>query len=93
MPRDVPEKVLALSNFWDVLKVDNGRRGIFHTAVRGTMVVGSGVVTPGLSRECDLLFLCLGTTKVCANNCVTVLWRRAGPQGAERHRTDIPGDT
>ena len=42
--------------------------GVFRTAMRGTMFVCNGAVTPGPSRECDITFfrLCQGTTKTCA---------------------------
>ena len=34
--------------------------GGFHTAVRGTMFVRDGAVTPGPSRECDITFFAKG---------------------------------
>ena len=33
-----------------------GGGGGFHTAMRGTMFVRNGAVTPGPSRECDITF-------------------------------------
>ena len=44
-------------NIEDVLRGGDGRRGIprrIHTPVRGTVFFGSGVVTPGPARECDI---------------------------------------
>ena len=37
--------------------------GGFHTAVRGTMFVRNGAVTPGPSRECDIAFFLKGRPK------------------------------
>ena len=34
-----------------------GRRGGFHTSVRGTMFVRNGAVTPGPSHKCDITFV------------------------------------
>ena len=70
--------------------LDNGRGG-FHTAVTGTMFVRNNAVTPGPSRECDItLIVLLRDNQICA----TIAWQHSGgAQGAERHRTIIPGDT
>ena len=37
--------------------------GGLHTAVRGTMFVRDGAVTPGLPRECDITFFVTGRPK------------------------------
>ena len=40
-----------------------GGRGAFHTAVRGTMFVRNGAVTPRPSSECDITFFVKGLPK------------------------------
>ena len=52
--------------------------GGFHTAVRGTMFVRNGAVTPGRSRESDVTFFVLRDEQNLRNNCMTVPWRRIG---------------
>ena len=54
--------------------------GGFHTRVRGTMFVRNGAVTPGPSRECDILSSAplLRDDQNLRDNRVTVQWRRAG---------------
>ena len=59
----------------------------FHTAVRGTMFVRSGAVTPGPSHECDITFFAKGRPKSAQQlRDSTVAVRRA-------QSTVIPGDT
>ena len=47
----------------DFLKGGVTEGGGFHTAVRGTMFVRNGAVTPGPSRECDITFFAKGRPK------------------------------
>ena len=52
---------------WPVGFVGDFLRGVgvngFHTAVRGTMFICNGAVTPGPSRECDITFFVKGRPK------------------------------
>ena len=69
------------------------REGGFHTAVRGTMFVHNGAVTPGPSRRCDITFFVKGRPKSAQQLRDSTV---AGAEGAERHRTvipNIPSDT
>ena len=64
--------------------------GGFHTAVRGTMFVRKGAVTPGPSRECDIAFFVKGRRRSAQQLRDSTV---AGRRRRELHRTVIPGDT
>ena len=70
--------------------------GRFHTAVRGTMFVRKGAVTPGPSRECDITFFVKGRLKSARlSRDSTVATRRAQsltvPSSCETRKCCSPG--
>ena len=67
-----------------------GGGGGFHTAVRGTMFVCNGAMTPGPSRECDITFLVKGRPKSAPQ--LRDITYSGGAQCAGHNRTVIPGD-
>ena len=58
-----PEEFFRNEKIGDFLKGGVTEGGGFHSAVRGTMFVRNGAVSPGPSRECDITFFVKGRPK------------------------------